>query len=580
MTLESLRNNLVRCESLAACDGYLRVHLYEIRPLFYGLTRSELRDCRFRYEDALLSFINSPAGRGIQGGDELPASVTALLLFFVSIFERAQLYAAIQNARNLLPPGSLRDRADAIFSYKNITNASRQYVGRFQKVVGFLERASSEASREIRSQREDLLLEYALDALLCEGADRMRVRSDMEGLFQDEALRVTYPILRSQRLQTVFSLTGEELNVERRAVRSRIMESLHREACEMVPESLIDQVSEELSGEELPVLQTYRELPPFLDDQIASMGGIWSPQQRSAGRNLDADEIRNRIYLGTYLPRTVLESENIFSELLLIPVINRAFAQKDIIRVLDVCSGTGGAMIGLLLSLANHHLSQATIEITSLDGNREALNIQQEIIHRVGETLGLDVTLHVRVMAFPSDLDGFVDAYSAIADEWGRRFDIITFWKCLCEFYNEGFAQAQGVIRNALRISSRMLTPYSLCILCDVTANNNGMEFFSMTLNREANEHDALQNARVTTILPVPCARHSRYCNGIRCYTQRKFEVMHRLRMGDESKVGYRVFAPNVFTKRQATQQLSRLSRREPFFPRPPARDKAGPTAA
>ncbi len=135
-------------------------------------------------------------------------------------------------------------------------------------------------------------------------------------------------------------------------------------------------------------------------------------------------------------------------------------------------------------------------------------------------------------------------AFSAIAEQEGHRYDIITCWKCLCEFYNVNFAPAQGIIRNTLRLASRMLVPYGLCIVSDVTTTDNKYEYFAMTLNREANEQDSAPDAITRTIIPLPCARAATTCTARACYTQRRFQISHRLAPHDSTKIAYRVFAP------------------------------------
>lgn len=92
-----------------------------------------------------------------------------------------------------------------------------------------------------------------------------------------------------------------------------------------------------------------------------------------------------------------------------------------------------------------------------------------------------------------------------------------------------------------------MLTPFSLCVLSDVTTTDNGYEFFAQTLNRESNEYESTSQAIMRTIIPLPCATKSTTCRAQTCYTQRRFEVVHRLANHDVTKIAYRVFAPTSF---------------------------------
>lgn len=553
MTLNELQNEINRWSSLSVSDGFLCAHLHEIRPLFYGLTHTELQSKCFDYEDTLLLFANSRPGREIQGGTEPPASVVALLIFFLSLFERAKLFAKIRTVADFLPQGSLRNRAEAIFEYKNITDARNDYIDRFDRIVTLLHDAWVAGPENQHAQCEDLLLEYALDSLLLPRAAGVDLRNSIGTRFHDPAAKRRYPILKKEALQNLFDLDAEALSREHMAVRSRIVESLHSEACDLVPESLVCRVAEELQGEQKPLAQRHNRLPGFIDDQLKQMDAVYQKKKQGARFNFSATHEDNQIYLGTYFPKTVIETWNILSDLLSIPLINSAVGQKDTIRILDIGSGTGATVTGMLLALLSWGRCEVPVEITSLDVNQDALAKQGDILESLRRSLPFEITWHLRQVDLPCDLDAFVSAISAIADEAGVKYDFITCWKCLCEFYNVHFASAQGIIYNALRIASRMLIPYGLFILSDVTTTDNRYEYFAMTLNREANRHDRNPEATMRTILPLPCARNSSSCQEERCYTQRRFVLHHRLARNDETKIAYRVFAPNSFADSIAT---------------------------
>lgn len=325
------------------------------------------------------------------------------------------------------------------------------------------------------------------------------------------------------------------------------MEDFHDQACLLVPDALLMKIADEFVGEtEIPE-QTYTQLPDFLDDLLERMNAAYSPQYRSISRTFsDADEQQNRMYLGTYFPRTVIESWNIFTELLSIPVIQAAFRQKDIIRLLDIGSGTGGAVVGALLALDGWGQCEATVAITALDTNQTALAKQGEILDSLRDHLAFNLDFELRCRQLPCDLEGFIPAFSAFLDQEGHRYDLVTCWKSLCEFYNAGFAPAQGIIRNLLSLVSQVLVPNGLCVVADITSTDNGVEHFAITLNREANEYDAAPDAKAHTILPLCCGSRTKTCE-LGCYTQRRFRVSHRFATHDQTKIAYRVLAPNPF---------------------------------
>lgn len=549
MTLQELQQEINLWSSLSVCDDFLKAHLHKIRPLFYGLTRAELQVGRIDYEDTLLIFVNSRAGQAIRDGAEPPASVIALLIFFLSIFQRAELYAKIRTVADFLPIGSLRTRAEAIFEYKNITDSRKDYLDRFVRIVSLIHDAWEDGPAILQKQCEDLLIEYVLDALIYPKAAGIDLRTSITTCFHDSATERRYPILRGGVLRRIFDLDNEELLREHNTVRSRIVESLHSEACDLVPGLFISPVAEELQGRKTAVSHEHNRLPSFIDDQLERMGAVYQRKKQGARFNFEATHEDNQIYLGTYFPRTVIETWNILSELLSIPVIGSAIRQKDTIRILDIGSGTGAAVAGTLLALSNWGRCEAPVEITAIDINEDALCKQGDILESLRDSINLDYTLDPHCENLPFDLESYVPALSAIADQFGTRYDIITSWKCLCEFYNVKYASAQGIISNTLRIASRLLLPYGLCIIADVTTRDNPYEYFPMILNREANQHDQAPQAKMRTILPVPCAINSCTCQDGSCYTQRRFVLNHRLVKNDETKIAYRVFAPNSFAE-------------------------------
>lgn len=548
MTLQELEIELSRCQSLAECDQFLQANLHQIRPLFYGLTQRELQEYRrFDYEDVFDAFASSKAGYNIRDGHIPPTSVVALLIFFLSVFERAHLYRTIHAVTQLIPTGPVRQQSEALFEYKNIENSAEDYLNRFDTILTLLQQSWNHNTESGQRLSENLLQEYLLDAILEPRFAGIDNRSAITARFLDQKLQQSYPILLTPSVQKLLDAPTSQLEQARNAVRSHIMEDFHVQACLLVPDALLMKIADEFGGEtEIPE-QTHSQLPDFLDDQLERMNAAHSRQRRDISRTFsDADEQQNYMYLGTYFPRTVIESWNIFTELLSIPVIQAAFRQKDIIRLLDIGSGTGGAVVGALLALDEWGQCEATVAITSLDANQIALTKQGEILDSLRHHLAFGLDFDLRCKQLPSDLENFTPAFSAFLNQEGHRYDLVTCWKSLCEFYNAGFAPAQGIIRNMLSLASQALVPNGLCVVADITSNDNGVEHFAITLNREASEYDTAPDSKTHTILPLCCGSRTKTCDP-RCYTQRYFKVSHRLARNDKTKIAYRVLSPHAF---------------------------------
>ncbi len=105
MILQELTIELNRCQSLGECDDFLLLNLNEIRPIFYSETFHELQQNsrHFEYEDSFNAFANSSTGAAIRGGQKPTDSVVALLIFFLSLFEKAQLYNSISGQQQVAP---------------------------------------------------------------------------------------------------------------------------------------------------------------------------------------------------------------------------------------------------------------------------------------------------------------------------------------------------------------------------------------------------------------------------------------------------------------------------------------------
>jgi hypothetical protein len=440
----------------------------------------------------------------------------------------------------------LRQQGDALFEYKNIENAATDYLNRFHPILTLLQEAWNSSADLGRRLTENLLQEYVLDAFLEPQAAGIDIRLSITAYFLDPSEQQRYPILLTPSVQKVLNADADTLAQTRGAIRSHIMEGLHAQACALIPDCLLTRISDEFIGDTVLPYQTHVEIPEFISDQLDQMGAVYNRQRLDARLNFDADDAQNRIYLGTYFPRSVIESWNIFKELLSIPVIAAAFRQKDVIRLLDIGSGTGAAVVGTLLALNEWGQSEAAVKVTSLDINEDALAKQGAILESLQDCLSFDLDFKLNHVQLPFDLESFVPAFSVILDQEGHNYDLITCWKSLCEFYNFEFAPAQGIIRNMLGIASHKLVPYGLCVVADVTTTGNGVEYFAITLNREANEHDATTAVKARTILPLCCGSSTKNCHPV-CYTQRYFQVSHRLAHRDQTKIAYRVLAPDAF---------------------------------
>ena len=86
----------------------------------------------------------------------------------------------------------------------------------------------------------------------------------------------------------------------------------------------------------------------FLERMILEPAGArYNPDWKKARENLENSHDENLDYLGTYFPRTVLESAIIFEHLMrTMPSVKKMLAERDVIRVLDSSSRSAGSSTG------------------------------------------------------------------------------------------------------------------------------------------------------------------------------------------------------------------------------------------
>lgn len=135
------------------------------------------------------------------------------------------------------------------------------------------------------------------------------------------------------------------------------------------------------------VSDVYRSLkfPSELKDFIfKELKGRYCPNPKKAPENRDGDSDKQKINMGTYFPRSFLEVHRIFEDLINNEHIKNIFENKEEFFILDIGSGTGGNLIGLLWFMKYHvqDFENKKIYVVSLDCNDIALDYQKEIIEK------------------------------------------------------------------------------------------------------------------------------------------------------------------------------------------------------
>lgn len=244
---------------------------------------------------------------------------------------------------------------------------------------------------------------------------------------------------------------------------------------------------------------------------------------------VSADEIR--AYNGTYFPRSWAESRVIFGEVLRIPGVRDQLAARGRLRVLDVGSGSGGQLFGLLDALRDAGLGHVTVDVDAIDGNvyaLEFLRILWKILRCRGMLVrGCSVLDHHSRVGFRESLGGAVG-------EFGRDgYDLILSFKFLIEIYGAMGAEAAGLYGDLATTLVPHLRPDGLMLLLDITAQPTSPDrtwkgdYTSILLPREVRDATREPGSDLAVVLPHPCRVWGATCPERGCYQTFSTSVRH-----------------------------------------------------
>ena len=298
-----------------------------------------------------------------------------------------------------------------------------------------------------------------------------------------------------------------------------------------------------------------------------------------AKNSLYADKKQNLINLGTYFPRSFIEINKIFTDLTQNSHIYESLKRKKEIYILDIGSGTGGSLLGLLWFLKefNQNNEETSIHILSIDGNHNALEIQKRLLDKF---CSKNIT-YVRKQSTISNnnLNDVLD--QAIKGFTVDMFDIIISSKFVNEIYrdnqpeNEGlyennYQKNKGMYGNIIDASSNYLAIDGIFLLSDVTdpikpcAGANVPVSFSeyelylpKIMNSETIEYLNNATAKLKPIIPLSCALWHDICKAPFCFTQNiiklefsqdsKRDYWRKGIKDDPCKITYKIFAHTAF---------------------------------
>ena len=280
-------------------------------------------------------------------------------------------------------------------------------------------------------------------------------------------------------------------------------------------------------------------IPTYLQDILFpadSLAARYCQLREEAKSNLYSDSEKIRCYLGTYFPRSFCESYNLHTLLIGLEPLRGTWRNKAELNVLDFGSGTGGNLCGLVHALASLGI-RAKINVYSIDGNKEALSRQTDILEHVQQNVGIRVEQHRIHRIFSNDPATFAREFHDTMGELPEKLDLVMAWKSISELFIADRTSMHGSYGHFLESCAPRLACHGVISMLDVTIKSRGRwlpTVMTQELSRFMHRNDGTE-----LIMPFGCAQKQGPCSLVGCYPKFNFPVAHRQCGNDRTKFSY-----------------------------------------
>jgi hypothetical protein len=540
---------LLEANDATELNGVLRTNSLDYFLAFYGMTDLEANEKKNAFENVFGDLLGISGFRQLVKESEEVAALRGLLVLFASFFERHGIIGSLQSVLNVLPASDIRSCLELVSSIKQVHDANTGYLAEFEQWLlknPTLGKGTSLALQEFYF--------HASEEILAQGASEpwQRLKSKLNKFVSSTLVSPELNATLSSML-----LVHEDVFLRKRLeANSQVVEWLFAQACELAnvgQGQLIepDAVMPEYSPSDHMKLPDELDKLLFSSSDESGMGAIYEKGQDWVTNCLDATEDEQvQKYLGTYFPRSFLESKFIFSSLLNNGEIFREFRARPCLRILDLGGGTGGNLLGLLDTLAQCSFRKP-IEIVAVDGNEKALTALKKVLKNYGSSQCLNITsVEIKLVRFDSRLEQFSGEISQICAELEGEFDIIMSWKFLNELYRRTLAQAMGTYRVTAQCLESKLSANGICVFLDLCDRIDGsVQWIPTIVARELNQYIQQPSSKLSYVLPLSCALWGLECQATNCYTQKIISVEHSQARNDVTKVCFRVLGSKKLTR-------------------------------
>lgn len=205
-------------------------------------------------------------------------------------------------------------------------------------------------------------------------------------------------------------------------------------------------------------------LPDWLNTYLfETLGAKYSPMRVNMAV-IDWNKEQLHGYLGTYFPRSFVESYTIFSRYF---SASNKFAKVKEIKILDIGSGTGGELFGLFQALEETRPLISNLNIRLIEGNADALRYYERILSEWRKHTSIKVTCNPS----PVKIDDFYDLgiLNALVTEY---FDIILSFKAVCEFVTKQQFETQNPYKHLVGFMMPKLSETGMMVIADISSKN------------------------------------------------------------------------------------------------------------
>jgi 2-polyprenyl-3-methyl-5-hydroxy-6-metoxy-1,4-benzoquinol methylase len=281
-------------------------------------------------------------------------------------------------------------------------------------------------------------------------------------------------------------------------------------------------------------------LPQFLDNYIfEKLKASFAPDYKKFNKNLRLNKEDVLIYLGTYFPRSFTETYSVFNNILQNEIIKKSIIGKNEINILDIGSGTGGNLSGLLLSLIENKLLDKNVNVVAIDGNKEAQRILEKIVFQIQLRYQLNISLSCHYVAFET----ITDLYENSKQYFELTFDFIISSKLI----NEIISKDQYSYLYFYKHFAKFLNDKGLLLMLDVMTKIDD-NYMPILLNSQTNRFIQKNKGTYQTLIPTSCAEFDNVCKQD-CFTNNHFSISHTKKKNDRTKVTYRIIGRRKFVK-------------------------------